>query len=129
MPRGRYPAVRRRRASPAAASVAPARPTSDAGIPVRGSSPAAADDEGDDDDAGAVDAAGVAVAACVVAAGAVVAFFVVFFGVVGAARGSWYWSSPAPSANAVAGTVASSAVTSIVVSPLRVIASLVADRF
>jgi hypothetical protein len=79
--------------------------------------------------AGALVAAGAAAAAGVLVAGAVVAafFFVALLGAVGAASGSWYCWSPAPSANAAAGVIASSAATQSDVSARRGIASLVAD--
>ena len=78
-------------------------------------------------DAGAVVTVGAVVAAGVVAAGAVDAFFFAFFGVLGAVSGSWYWLSPAPSANAAAGVVASSTAAMIEVSVRLDIESLVAD--
>jgi glycosyltransferase involved in cell wall biosynthesis len=95
---------------------------------VRGSSP---DDEEFDPlaDVPAVVRVGAAAAVCVVvgAAVVVVVFFVDFFGVVGAASGSSYWLSPAPSASAVAGTPAISSATSVDAMALLDIASLVAD--
>jgi hypothetical protein len=72
-------------------------------------------------------AAGAVVAAGVVVEGAVDAFFFVCFGALGAVSGSWYCSSPAPSATAAAGVSASSAATAIDVRARLGIAALVAD--
>lgn len=66
-------------------------------------------------------------AGVVVAAGVVDAFFFACFGVLGAVSGSWYWLSPAPSANAAAGVVASSSAAMIEVRARLDIESLVAD--
>src|SRR3954467_11530750 len=127
--------VRRRRTAPDAISAMPARPINSVGAPVRGSVGAAvaagaacaAEVVEDEVEAGAVVAAGAAVAGGAVVAGAVDAFFFVCFGVLGALSGSWYCSSPAPSANAAAGVVASSSAAIIDVSTRRDIESLVAD--
>src|SRR5215217_5437040 len=121
--------------APDATSTTPARPISSVGAPVRGSVGAAvaagaacvAEAVEDEVEAGAVVAAGAAVAAGAVVAGAVVAFFFVCFGVLGALNGSWYCSSPAPSAHAAAGVAASSTAAIIDASTRRDIESLVAD--
>src|SRR4051794_39821410 len=113
--------------APDAISTIPARPISSVGAPVRGSVGAAvaaacvAEAVEEEVEAGA------AVAAGAVVTGAVVAFFFVCFGVLGALNGSWYCSSPAPSANAAAGVVASSTAAIIDASTRRDIESLVAD--
>jgi hypothetical protein len=102
-----------------------------AGVPVRGSSLVleAAGVEVLAVVVGAVVLAGVVVAAGALVAGVVVVdcVVVVLLGVVGAASGSWYCSSPAPSANAAAGVSARLTATAIVVMARRGIASLVAD--
>jgi hypothetical protein len=82
------------------------------------------DETFEDVDVGATVAAGAVVGA---AAGAVDAFFFAFLGVLGAVSGSWYWLSPAPSAKAAAGVVASSAAATIEVRVRLDIESLVAD--
>ena len=78
---------------------------------------------------GVLVAAGALVAAGVVVVGVVDAafFFVVFVGVVGAASGSWYCWSPAPSAKAAAGASASANAAASEVRARRDIEPLVAD--
>ena len=111
--------MRRLKSTPAAAINRPASAISPAGKPVCGSSPALVPAvEVPLVDVGAAVAEGV-VDVGVAAAGAVVCFFVDFFGVLGADSGSWYCSSPAPSANAVAGDAARAATTSSVVARFR----------
>src|SRR3954464_8931533 len=119
--RGRYGStMRRRRAAPDRISAAPATPIRPAGAPVRGSSWAGAACV----EAGAAVAAGALVAAGVVEGVAVVVCVCVcvFAGVLGAVSGSWYCSSPAPCAKALAGLSASSAEAAMVVRARRRIA-------
>src|SRR4051812_34873027 len=117
-------AVRRRRTTPLASMKAPASAIDPAGMPVRGSSAAGA--VVPVEAAGAAAGAGAEVVG-VAAAGAVVCLFFAFLGAAGAVSGSWYCSSPAPPAYAVAGAAAIAATASNVDTRLRDTGPLVAD--
>jgi hypothetical protein len=119
--------MRRRRITPLASIKAPASAIAPAGMPVRGSSAAAGAAAVDPvEAAGAVAAAGAEVVG-VAAAGGVACFFFAFLGVAGAVSGSWYCSSPAPSACAVAGAAAIAAAAISIDTRLRYTRPLVAD--